>query len=205
MVRAILEGRKTQTRRVVKQSQDNVGKDVAFAVCPAAESGWIGWFGLPNPNIAEFTKKAYTHGFPCPYGVPGDRLWVRESWLPFDEDHVMDGKRWAYMAETMPGSDGDRCRKDFGYKWRPSIHMPRAASRLTLEVVSVRVERVQEISEADAIAEGVCLPERAHTFAWADGPLRNEFAYLWESINGACEGCAWADNPWVWVVEFKRV
>lgn len=162
MVRAILAGQKTQTRRVCK---DPLG-----------------------PSLAD----------DCPYGEEGDGLWVRETWLPFDADHIMEGKRFAYGADTIPGSDGDRCRKDFGYKWKPSIHMPRAASRITLEITGVRVERVQEISESDAKAEGVGLSNIMSSY-------QRDFGMLWQQINGKRPGCAWSDNPFVWVVEFKRV
>ena len=140
MVAAIRHKRKFQTRRVIKgipedcvsiKPTDLTG--VFYVDCRESECG----------DIA------------CPHGKPGDRLWIREAWLPFDEDHVIDGKHWAYMADTAPGSDSDRCRKEFGYNWRPSIHMPREASRVLLEITEVRAQRLQEISEVDAIAEGL--------------------------------------------------
>lgn len=162
MVRAILEGRKTQTRRVVKPQ-------------PAHIAG-IGTV----LNIDTITGKA------CPYGKPGDRLWVRETWDGVRLDG--GGALVSYRA------DGDKPVTDDG-RWHPSIHMPRWASRITLEVVSVRVERLQEISEEDAMAEGVALAENYR------GPVAH-FASLWEQINGLG---SWNANPWVWVVEFRRV
>ena len=200
MVRAILAGTKTQTRRVVKPAPKLVGG---------------AWFfykrGLPVyvPNVSAAADS-------CPYGQPGDRLWVRETWMDLAgtgvEHRSRDGKlqRYAYGADTKPGSYGDQCRKDYGLKWRPSIHMPRAASRILLEVAAVRVERLQDISEADAQAEGVTpkwepgcsgrLMEALGGFSFR--PAASAYAELWEQINGPG---SWDANPWVWVIEFKRV
>ena len=125
----------------------------------------------------------------CPYGAPGDRLWVRETW-------DTDGKTIAYRA-TTPETTTD----PEPMRWRPSIHMPRWASRLTLAVTSVRVERVQEITEADARAEGI-EPQRSDYSGEDSNSL--QFRDLWDSINAA-RGYGWAVNPWVWVVEFERV
>ncbi len=225
IVRAILEGRTTQTRRVCKESID-MGGSMAFAVCPAAESGWIAWFGQPHPNITEFTKKAYQHGFACPHGKPGDKLWVRETWqtirsLTVDEQlqqatvlrEFFDGKVPANeivnKAKELPLGTGEPkalYAADFGEwaydvdsdlkPWRPSIFMPRSASRITLEIISVRVERLQEISYEDEAAEGIVV----------DGTACNDrhsgFIALWNSINGKHP---WELNPWVWVIEFRRV
>lgn len=158
MVRAILDGRKTQTRRVVKLRNGQY-------MPPSEKADINGWRQMLRN---------------CPYGQPGDRLWVRET--HFDAKRLNEG-RILYRA------DGDVSR--FG--WTPSIHMPRSASRITLEVTGVRVERLQDISEADAVAEGV---------VWEQGQTAiNVFETLWESINGAG---SWDANPWVWVVEFKR-
>nr|WP_238947819.1 hypothetical protein [Caldimonas brevitalea] len=133
----------------------------------------------------------------CPYGVTGQRLWVRETWMDLGcvriERQTGDLSRYAYAADTPPGSYGDECRKDYGLKWRPSIHMPRAASRITLEVRGVRVERLQDISAEDALAEGI-------EHSTMNDP-RVEYRWLWEQINGAC---SWDANPWVWVVQFNR-
>jgi hypothetical protein len=142
MIRALREGRKTQTRRILKQAS-NVGEDVAWAVCPALESGWIAWFRLPREDIADFTKQAYTHGFRCPYGQSGNLLWVRETFHA-ESKHTIHYRADGWDYEDAPHSG-----------WKPSIYMPKWASRLTLEITDVRVERLQYISEQDAIAEGV--------------------------------------------------
>ena len=172
----------------------------------------------------------------CHYGSPGDRLWVRETWQLFDPhpdgdgdalgaDRIKHGQRapWDGVVNERAiewvaayRADGDVAHKTHGPAlWRPSIHMPRWASRLTLDVTAVRVERLQAISEADAIAEGVReLPlQECHPGAWwtadpstgaalhARDPVA-AFRKLWDSING--DRASWASNPWVWVVEFTR-
>jgi hypothetical protein len=206
MVRAILEGRKTQTRRVFKKM--HAGDGWAEQVHPAAESGWIGWWGHTG-DAAAFTKKRYKLGIPCPYGVPGDRLWVLEAWLPFDLDHVINGKRFAYKASPYC----EESRKAFGYRWCPSIHMPRNVSRITLEITEVRVQRIQNISAEDAIAEGIewnrCGCE---VCAYTSSPcpadastLIEDFRDLWSSVHKAYGPHGWNANPWVWCVSFKRV
>lgn len=211
MVRAILAGTKTQTRRVVKpQPLGDKPRSAWF------EPGVMGWAPPEIPSQA-------WHRVRCPYGQPGDRLWVRETFMDLQgtgvehRDSAGNRQRYAYAADTRPGSYGDECRKDYGLKWRPSIHMPRTASRILLEVTAVRVERLQDISESDAMAEGI-------TTIWPDGPrddggpnhytvdvdhghlngstAATVYRMLWEWING--EG-SWDANPWVWVVEFKRV
>lgn len=166
MVRAILEGRKTQTRRVIKpQPESHLDPD---SVKGAWESGFI--------------------DVKCPYGQPGDRLWVRETfaWLPDGLNADQNHGRYHYRA------DGD-----LAVKWQPSIHMPRIASRITLRIKDVRVERLQDISDADALAEGV-----DQTNTSIRGYAAERFKRLWSSINGAD---SWHSNPWVWVIEFKKV
>jgi hypothetical protein len=191
MVRAILEGRKTQTRRTVK---------------PQPRVDAKGHFLWKDGNYgARLDGTPYTDAFikyHCPYGAPGDRLWVRETWGPRAGGVV-------YRADEYRADGFVSCPD--GGKWRPSIHMPRWASRITLEIVSVRVERLRDISEEDAIAEGV---EQSFDFNWprwrnyeldGDGWLGapvDSYRTLWESINGPG---SWVANPWVWVVEFKRV
>ena len=180
MVRAILDGRKTQTRRVIKP-QPSAGVRRSVFVLSGLEDG---------------------HGreLRCPYGRPGDTLWVRETWQAVSGNdrarHIMTHPRpdrgWLEYAAT-PRAD------EPAYKWRPSIHMPRWASRITLEVTGVRVERLQDISEADAWAEG-CEGYDDDVTGGKSG--YREYCELWEKING--KG-SWDLNPWVWVVEFKGV
>ncbi len=184
MVQAILDGRKTQTRRVFK-----------------ARNGGV-W---PNSNDLPGMQQVLRT---CPYGQPGHRLWVRETWMDLQGTgiEIVTGsrERYAYGADTPRGSYGDDQRKCYGLKWRPSIHMPRAASRITLEITSVRVERLQDISEADAQAEGVT--DDGSLVTDLDGKDRGgtiaAYATLWEVINGVG---SWDDNPWVWVLQFKHL
>lgn len=203
MVRAILDGRKTQTRRVVKpQPAPNAPHDGGTTWAYRPSDGRH----VPYGTVGHLTV-AEKMGLICPYGQPGDRLWVRETWAV---DYVHDGVRPASIrptcsviyraSEDMPGV----ARSGRRGKWRPSIHMPRWASRLTLAVTGVRVERLQAITQADALTEGT-VDTRG---AW--GPLsdtdragpRGAFEALWNSINGPG---AWDTNPWVWVVEFRRL
>lgn len=183
MVRAILDGRKTQTRRVVKPQ-------------PGSDNR-IPWPG--RKNIVANIRDERVLGF-CPYGQPGDRLWVRETW-------AMSGyQRVEYRAAPADGSDF-RCVD----RWRPSIHMPRWACRITLEITGVRVERLQEISEKDAKAEGLHYHSDMYGYRLYGkysgiGPTDDvgaldAFRSLWESINGPS---SWDATPWVWVIEFKR-
>lgn len=178
MVRATLDDRKTLTRRVVKQKH-------------------LPWLA----NILGNFLDGKWNQRPLPYGQPGDRLWVRETWARDSEDGAL-----CYRADIGTGTVADDWQRNIddgahGYRWRPSIHMPRWASRITLEVVSVRVERLQDISEADAIAEGTQEPSLV-PITGARLSERAVYAALWESINGPG---SWDANPWVWVVEFKRV
>lgn len=191
MVRAILDGRKTQTRRVVKADVP------AEAYADDDDHSGDGW---------------WRHICKCPYGIPGDRLWVRETW------HTNNTEEVVHFRADYPGCDPfneDECGEDcslVGEKWRPSIFMPRSASRITLEITDVRVERLQEISEADAIAEGM---ERTGGCRYWLSEERNDaknrnvrttarecFGDLWKMLNGPD---SWDANPWVWVVEFRRL
>ena len=173
MVRAILDGRKTQTRRAIKPVPTFNGggacHDADALQQDYVEPYWV------FPKI-------------CKYGAPGDLLWVRETWF----DPQMDGGRVLYAA--------DQPEVHPIHRRRPSIHMPRWASRITLRITDVRVERLQDISEDDARAEGWPGPITETGFPIAS-PLA-WFANVWTSINGAgaCEA-----NPWVWVIEFERV
>lgn len=203
MVRALLSDTKTQTRRVVKPQPyiDDQGN-----AC------WNGSnFGQDSrgPHIQALASplpSSKTGRVRCPYGQPGDRLWVREAWKAHTTfDHlpprdIPESHVW-YMAD-----DGYKAES----RYRQGMFMPRWASRITLEVTGVRVERLQDISESDALAEGVTpLPGGDMWTAGGvyDGPLhaaRPQWAYrrLWEQINGPE---SWAANPWVWVIEFKRL
>lgn len=176
MVRAIFDGTKTQTRRVVKPPK-NVDPEHWMP-----EKFWDGQF-----NALHWPADHAEHEIlKCPYGQPGDRLWVRETFAEID-------CRLTYKADF---NDGAHCVVK---RWIPSIHMPRWASRITLEITDVRVERLQNISEQDAWAEG-CLGWDDDVTGGSSG--YGEFSELWVSINGVE---SWNSNPWVWVVEFRRV
>lgn len=165
MVRAILEGRKTQTRRVIRDNLLSRFDDLN-----------LDSYSDRNPSYETECGQLVLMTDLCPYGQVGDRLWVRETWAycPYRDCFF-------YRADNF---------SEDKFKWKPSIHMIRAASRITLEITGVRVERLQDISEEDAIAEGMN-PELP----------RAKFRFLWESING--KG-SWNLNPWVWVIEFKQ-
>lgn len=217
MVRGLQAGTKTMTRRIMKPQPTETSR------------GWL-WRDYEWGADKKRPINALTGGSlqPCPYGQPGDRHWVRETWAP---DPPCDGT-WGYTAWA-----GSRIGQIAGVperfrharhciyaanwehapiRWTPPIHMPRWASRITLEVVRVRVERLQDITEADAIAEG-CIDEgsvavlkarrnlmAAPDVIGVDGKVYPNaiaaFRALWERINGAG---SWAANPWVWVIEFK--
>lgn len=220
MVRASLDGTKTQTRRIVK------GERAARGL----ESGWhLKPYGFVTDQ--QFIKAA------CPYGQPGDRLWVREAWMP---DPPRDGKwgytEWAGCRIGQIAAVPDRFRKpefcnyraswphkEDNLRWTPGIHMPRWASRITLEVTGVRVERLQDISEADSMAEGIeRLPDPVIDGGWSgpnrftlkgmgagactglvswNAPTATElYQRLWTEINGPG---SWDANPWVWVIDFQ--
>jgi hypothetical protein len=180
MVRAILEGRKTQTRRVVKPQPEYIQPDGTIKPLAAVSEA--------NQMIARGRLAAR-----CKYGTVGDRLWVRETWSYHEPHDDCSGK--VYAADQVSISEEMRPQM----RWRPSIFMPRWMSRITLEITDVRVERVQDISEADARAEGM----RAKTGRREQTP-QEAFAELWNEINAA-RGFGWESNPWVWVVSFKAV
>jgi len=194
MVRAILEGRKTQTRRVIKPQPND--SELSDDVLPATTYGYA-W------------RDDGDGVWHCPYGAPGDRLWVRETFIHEPADYCWEASVSipCRPASTVYRADVEDPR---GGRWTPSIHMPRALSRIDLEVTGVRVERLQDISEADAMAEGIDrVGERfkgympLHTGEQYDPALaKTSFSQLWESING---DRSWADNPFVWVIEFKRI
>lgn len=207
MVRAILAGRKTMFREVVKPLPPDWVKQFGFtAFTPPGHISGRGNFGDEGP-AEKF--------FPCPYEV-GMRLWVRESFFAC--------KGLEHYGRTVPIAEASYvCFRDGSQKyrfgtychnepqeeplnwpsctvWRPSTHMPRWASRITLEITDVKAERVQDITEADAQAEGV-----RPFFPVTDDRYRPAFRVLWGQINGKRPGCSWEANPWIWSIAFRRV
>ena len=197
MVRAIWEDRKTHTRRLKGLKIINEHPDWHSSAHQNGDGDWVFWYP-DRPGLEEFTLKAYPKGskdgIKCPYGKPGDLLWVRETWhdASFDDGYGSIQQSIIYRAtDEYPGP------------WRPSIFMPRWASRLTLKIANVRVERLQEISVEDCIAEGINQDSPLNNYG-TGAIVRDAFAALWDSIN-AKRGYPWDDNPWVWVIEFERV
>jgi hypothetical protein len=195
MVRAILDGSKTQTRRIMKPQPETVdGRSIKA------------WDGHP----AALLNLLNQNGRKCPYGQPGDRLWVRETWqawrktsYEYDEWEVCDVPPSQIIDEYGESSiEYQATSKSMG-PWRPSIHMPRWASRIDCLVKAVRVERLQDISNADALAEGVSVHPEFH-----DEPRTSmyspaaAFQDLWSATYSAG---SWEANPWVWIVSFERV
>lgn len=215
MVNAILDGSKTQTRRVVKPQPNpqHWQKIVCGFYSPTVIRR-----GLEEPGPEVFGIASEDEDWKCPYGQPGDELYVRESWAAHEcyDDvpprEIPDNLGEAIWFSGPNGygateANGSSLRNNYMGRWRLSIHMPRWVSRITLEVTGVRVERVASISEYDAECE---LPEPDYrgVDAWAIGPCQTTrcpilaFEYLWDSIN-AKRGFGWDTNPFVWVVEFK--
>jgi hypothetical protein len=197
MVRAIREGRKTQTRRVMKPqpAQDDVGDGLIVFRYPATKptEPHFRWVATRRPHEV----CPYFETF-CPYGVPGDRLWVKEAWQHEDtccDDHRCGQPTHIYHKATEVAPD------TFA-SWRPSIHMPRWASRIDLEVTGVRVERLQEISREDARAEGVEPRIPGQLTAASLDEYLYAFRDVWDSLNGK-RGSGWDADPWVWVIEFR--
>lgn len=214
MVRAILEGRKSMTRRVVKpQPPEKTGYVIANE-----DPGGLGALCISEFEGGEFPRWINPWR-KCPYGKPGDVLWVRETFKRPLTDYDSTGN------PDDHGGPNDPCfgyRADMQYRcgapipdtiphdWKASIHMPRVAARLFLRVKSVRVERVQDIAETDALREGATGETMSHPRAAARDCLgllasyhKSAFALLWDSLN-AKRGFGWDVNPWVWVVEFER-
>ena len=206
MVRAILDGLKSQTRRIIKleefQESTTPGYDYAFR-----KRGC--WQDVRLKDMLAPPRGNYP--FRCPYGVVGNHLWVRESYC-----YEMVEGRYVYNEYGNPhtfyradGIDIASVDEDGFQKWRkdgmeaspwiPSIHMPRWASRITLEITDIRPQRLQEISEEDAKAEGIDYDPSAP----AALSHRTSFAHLWDSINS--KRSPWNENPWVWVIDFKRI
>ncbi|EAN8636202.1 hypothetical protein CVP48_17490 [Salmonella enterica] len=196
MVNAILSGRKTQTRRVLATYQDAVkfcpewdvnGKQIFIVLGEKDHTGM-------NPVIT---------AIPCPFGQPGDRIWVRETFRVHSRAtdvatlvyRASVRNSWTEQTHRVPVAV---CNKPVTpEKWTPSIHMPRWASRITLEITDVRVERLNSISDSDASKEGCCIADME-----SGDCLSDVFTRLWASIYG---DDSWQANPWVWVIEFKRV
>jgi hypothetical protein len=237
MVKAILAGQKSQTRRTCSSAR--WWRHVDFVAGRGDSKDDPENWGYADEYGDYWTLKGQENGgsgeLPCPYGRRGTRLWVRETfalesnydldsadayppphadgrpikWTD-DDDH---GRVWhqPHYRATDPEphivcDDDKREDGDDLTRWRPSIFMPRWASRITLEITDVRVQRVAEISEEDAIAEGIAVDEchhvvRADGLNW--GGARGDYAVLWESINGKRPGCSWADNPFVWAISFQ--
>lgn len=204
MVRAILDGRKTQTRRIMApQPADDIERGI-----------------FPNPEVIGW-KSSLRHKYGsttahfCPYGKPGDRIWVRESFRV--HSRATDVATLVYKASERNSWTEQTLRVPVAVcnkpatpeKWTPSLHMPRWASRILLEITDVRVERLNAISEEDARAEGIidggCLncgePEPCGC-ANPEPDATDAFAYLWQSIYGQE---SWNANPWVWVISFERI
>lgn len=256
MVRAILDGRKTMTRRVVRFSghpmfggvTGQVQEHHEMKACYAMpRGGFVFWSGDPGKEFSDYVYKDSDVGLRCPYGQPGDRLWVRETWKPGawrDDGRIaIDYKASPELTQTpwvrIPNDVMDKkfnnlwhswsneaeeaglVADDDGYylwepgqsplKWRPSIFMPRWASRITLEIVSVRVEKLQDISGKECYLEGIDGSFLAYEEAspaqlleLATNQIRDKFSLLWNSINEK-RGFGWDVNPWVWVIEFQKV
>lgn len=199
MIRAILEDRKTHTRRVVNwpiKTKSDGGKIRLFPRNDERNIDEINW--LLQQRSSYPLRKIIT-----PYGQPGDRLWVRETFGIEPERYVQPSLNTPYGGrfeeEVFYRADDPNLP---GMKWKPSIHMPKKYARLWLEIIDIRVERVQDISEEDAGCEGV---ETATPQEATGARYKPAFRDLWDSINGKKPSCLWDENPWVWVVEFKRV
>jgi hypothetical protein len=172
MVRAVLDGRKSQYRLVIKPQPAECQSLARDCASPSGFS-WI------SDAYEDFYLK-------CPYGVPGDRLWVRETWQKCTGCNPMPGILYRATCNFFPA-----------HKWKPSIHMPRWASRILLEITDIRVERLQDISRQDAFKEG-CIDRRPVS------TCNDDFKELWNSINEA-KGFGWDQNPWIWCICFKVI
>ena len=200
MVRAILDGRKTQTRRPMKPQPPSWIERVGYdAFCSEGFIAGRGTFEDKGPAEKFFR---------LPYGLTGDRLWVKETWQSLHNlgQKVSEFEDWQrgtsecfYLAD-----ESDPRNKPMSGKWRPSLFMPRWASRITLEIVGTRVERLNDISEHDAECEGFALSDRSKGTYVADFPSASgHFRTYWNEING--KRAPWDSNPWVWVIEFRNI
>ena len=208
MVRALLSGRKTQTRRIIKPQPE------------ATLSGSLSGKWLSRPLNGLLLPKIEDIAIHCPFGVVGDRIWVRETFQgPLFDYDLMDSyckdptpfekpEFCVYNADGVPAPEFYDADDELHCCWRPSIHMPRWASRILLEITDVRVERLNAINEHDAQAEGVAKLRggfwKHYQPGWTQHQLsaRGSFVTLWKSIYG---DESWNSNPWVWVIKFKRI
>ncbi len=223
MVKALLAGTKTQTRRIVKPQ-------------PRTEDTWDWVWPLPASRFTRGTTVAWRNDQKptismirsCPYGEIGDHLWIRETWTDANSDdgpvvcyradlnrRYLNRESWPVNYDLYPGGKFCKWAGDVESEteggWKPGIHMFRWASRITLRITDVRVERVQQITEADAIAEGAIPWEFDAAQPMTTGelgaasPYRGGYACLWDDINGDEYWKLWKSNPWVWVVSFERI
>ncbi|WP_272516886.1 hypothetical protein [Providencia sp. PROV209] len=216
MVRAIIDGRKTQTRCIAKFKPIDKAINLNFSGLRAGNyhAGIKdGRCVLRSTDGATWNDRTYP--LTCPYGKVGDRIWVRETWqgplvdvekaydLFKDPTPYKKVENCVYKADGGYAPEYIDCDDNFRQGWRPSTQMPRWASRITLEITDVHVERLQSISEEDAKAEGFdnSQSDAANSIGWFEKPIR-AFRRAWENIYGT-DG--WDSNPWVWVIEFKRV
>ena len=189
MVRAILDGRKTQTRRVVKGNKNPVDDML---------NGLIEFDGEKAIFAHQTHADNYTtQSIKCPFGKVGDRLWVRETWRQPEDFEGYDRGAVLYAVSEM----------DAGAKWKPSIHMPRYASRITLEITDIRVEKVQDINEENCLKEGIekYFDDGVYYYGEYDKghcDYKHVFKTLWDSMN---KKHTWESNPYVWVIEFRRL
>jgi hypothetical protein len=216
MVRAILAGKKTQTRRVViPQPAAGCRFEMNGAGTHALHLGPPLTADSPAFCCVPVGPKYLDHRLACPYGADGDRLWVRETWQAWRQINV-EYDEWEVETdvELMRNATLEyRATSDSLGPWRPSIFLPRWASRITLEITEVRVQRLQDISEDDALAEGCSghdpdpVDQGGAIYAWkgrSSAPCpRAHFLALWDGING--KRAPWASNPWVWAITFRRL
>jgi len=231
MVQALLDGTKTQTRRVmVPQPQESYSVD--YGPCGATTRRSYGWEWKGRPDDLGVQIPGDSIAGLCPHGLVGGRLWVRETWRTHErpEDHVdgvlfaADGSfvpiensreaadRWVAANHVREAQSTRAARFPMPTKratgWRPSIHMPRWASRITLEITDVRVERAMDISDEDIVSEGIAEYAKGKGLVWSTPDRRRAlWADLWDGVNLGRKGgdYAWDRDPWTWVIAFRRL
>lgn len=218
MVKSILDGKKPMTRRVVNKLN---GFSRISQLAKSDTPGYDFCFRDKEMRLHDITKDRVLDL--CPYGKPGSRLWVRETWThsnmpdgPLDKDCSIFYR--ADYFDDPHGLDGEKSPEGKYRNWKSSMFMPRGASRINLEITNIKIERLNDISEEDAKKEGadalICDNLDQQSFLFCKGlgmpitdkgtPYRNGFALLWDNIN-AKKGKGWDTNPWVWAIEFKRI